>query len=202
MTEATVRDRKYYEYDPDANSFAGVEFDFGGEECVDDDDTHGARVTEIHWIDTPIRDSWSVLSCYGFDDNPPEQGDFPSMSNYRKIPMMSERAWKLLKPLIGECCEALPVRHPFKGNYFIIHVMRTIDALDETKIEASRSSVGDNRISRIYKYAFKRDLIGDAHIFKLPLMSGSGLFVDDVFREAVEANGLRGLRFRELVMAE
>ncbi len=114
--------------------------------------------------------------------------------------MMSERAWTALKPIIGDACEALPVIHPFAGTYFLIHVMRTIDALDVDASEVDRYQSGDKRIARIYRYSFRPKLIEGKHIFKLPRDCGRSLIVDDEFRKAVEANQLRGLRFRELPM--
>ncbi len=193
MTSRNNVIRYFYEYDPDANSFAGVGFNVGG---VDDDDN--SKVIKLHRDDAPQRQRWKTLACHGFDDNPPEVGDFPSVSNYRKVPMASERAWKVLEPYIGRTCEILPVHHPFKGNYYLIHVLRTIDALDEINSLVERRSEDDSRIRHIIRYAFREELIEGIHIFKLPSKSGSGLIVDDVFRNAVELNGLRGLRFHEL----
>ena len=197
MTNERPISRNFYNYDPDADSFAGVGFVVGE---VDDDNDDGSKVADLHRTDTPQQSTWNTLNCFGFDDNPTEIGDFPSVSNWKRVPIMSERAWTVLKPIIGDVCEALPVKHPFQGSYYVIHVMQTIDALNTELSEVDRSSVGDNRILRIYRYAFKSDLIEGKHIFKLPLMSGGGLFVDDVFRKAVEDNCLRGLRFKELVM--
>jgi hypothetical protein len=197
MARMDRQSRRFYEYDPDANSFVGVGFHVGP---VGDDNDDSTKVTRLHWSDTPVRASWKTLACHGFDDNPQEVGDFPSVSDKRKIPMLSERAWKILKPIIGDACEALPVLHPFRGTYYLIHVMRTIDALDASASAVDRSAIGDKRIRRIYRYAFKDDLIKGKHIFKLPLLSGSGLIVDDIFRKAVEDHGLRGLRFDELPM--
>lgn len=198
MTNNNNTNGKYYEYDPDANSFAGVGFVVGG---VDDDDDDSAKVTILHRDDTPISQTWVPLTCHGFDDNPPEVGDFPSVSNYNDVPMVSERAWKALEPVIGEVCEALPVGHPFTGTFFLIHVLRTIEALDEVASDVERRSADDPRIRRVFRYAFRHDLVEGLHIFKLPNKQGSGLIVDDVFRKAVEDNGLRGLRFRELPIA-
>lgn len=198
MTSSANSTRRFYEYHPDVNRFAAVEFASGPVYGTGDSST----VKNLHRRDEPVRDKWIPLKCDGFDDNPPKVGDFPSVNDYSKIPMMSERAWSVLEPIIGDACEALPVMHPFPGTYYLIHVMRTIDALDTDASEVDRSSVGDRRIRRIYRYAFKHDLIEGAHIFKLPLMSGSELIVDDVFRKAVEDHGLRGLRFKELPLAE
>ena len=197
MTRKLTERRRFYEYDPDANSFAGVGFHVGG---VNEDHDDNALVTRLHRIDNPVYKDWKTLTCLGFDDNPPAIGDFPSISNYKAVPMMSERAWNVLEPIINGDCEALPVVHPFPGKYYIIHVMRTIDALNADASEVDRSTIGDFRIRRIYRYAFKNELIEKVHIFKLPLLSGSGLIVDDVFRKVVEDNELRGLRFSELLM--
>ena len=118
--------------------------------------------------------------------------------------MVSALAWTVLEPIIGDICEALPVVHPFKGagKFFLLHVLRTIDALDESKSEVERRSIGDSRIRQIFRYSFRLAAIEGVHIFKLPNKSGSGLIIDDVFRDVVELNGLRGLRFRELTMAD
>ena len=205
MTSSANSTRRFYEYHPDVNRFAAVEFVSGPVYGTGDSST----VTDLHWRDEPVRDTWIPLKCDGFDGDPPKVGDFPSVNDYSKIPMMSERAWSVLEPIIGDACEALPLMHPFPGTYYLIHVMQTIDALDITASdveflhdEDDDAYVADKRIWRIDRYAFKYDLIEGQHIFKLPLMSGSGLIVDDVFRKTVEDRGLRGLRFKELPLAE
>jgi len=201
MLNSRIPRRKFYEYDPDANSFAGVGFTVGD---VDDDNDDNAKVTNLHWNDTPVGNIWESPICHGFDDNPPEIGDFPSVSNYREVPMVSACAWTALAPIIGDVCEVLPVVHPFKGagKFFLVHVLRTIDVLDESKSEVERRSIDDSRIRQIFRYSFRLTAIEGVHLFKLPNKSGGGLIVDDVFRDVVEVNGLRGLRFRELTMAD
>jgi hypothetical protein len=190
MTERTPPYQRHYLYNPDANSYAGVGF------SMDDDDA----ITEIRSIDLPMLASWKPLRCHVFDDNPPIEGDFPSNSNYRRVPIMSERAWTVLRPLIGFSCEALPIIHPSGRAYFIVHVMKTIDCLDVDASTVSRCGIGDDRIDRIYRYAFKQRMLSGEHIFKLPLLCGGELIVDDDFRKAVERNRLHGLTFRELPM--
>jgi len=128
------------------------------------------------------------------------QGDFPSLGNYNMLPVMSQRAWEALRPLIGHCCEALPIIHPSGRPYYIIHVMNTIDALDEDRSEVKRFS--DDGIMRVVRYALKSDLLEDQHIFKLPHESGGDLLVDDEFRRVVEENGLQGLIFKPIPLVE
>jgi hypothetical protein len=185
----------YYEYDPDGNSFAGV--GFHGRE-IDDERDDGAIVTNLHFDDTPRAANWRPLTCHGWTDNPPRIGDFPSVSNYRRVPMMSERAWIALAPLIGGVCEALPVHHPFSGNYHLVHILRTVAALDELQSVVARRSPTDQRIYKVYQYSFRKELIDGLHIFKLPNAQGSALIVDEEFRRIVEDNNLQGLRFQRL----
>ena len=56
-----------------------------------------------------MADRWVAPVANGFEDNPETEGDFPSLSNYNMIPVASQRAWETLRPLIGNCCEALPI---------------------------------------------------------------------------------------------
>lgn len=80
------------------------------------------------------------------------------------------------------------------GPYFLCDVVRTIDALDE---EASQLKVivsDDYEEGKYYgltgdvRLAFKPDIVGDAHVFRLPYYEG--VFCDRIFKEAVEAAGL------------
>src|SRR5579864_3188956 len=108
---------KYYRYQPDANGFAGIGF------ALDDNE----RIVDVYFTDRPIADQWKVPDAHSFEDNPEVEGDFPSLSNYNKLPVMSQRAWDVLRPLIGYCCEVLPITHPTGKPYSIIHVMETVD---------------------------------------------------------------------------
>jgi len=179
---------KFYLYRPDANHFAGI-----GADHADD-----PRVVGIHHPDAPLASRWIPVVFHGYKEDPPQEGDFPSLNNRWRIPIFSQRAWDALKPLIGYCCEALPIVHPSGNPFYIIHVMETIDCLDTNR---SEFSLNGTRISRVYKYCLKLDMLREKHIFKLPRESGADLIVDDKFRKAVESNGLRGLKFEELPMA-
>jgi hypothetical protein len=177
----------YYKYRPDANHFAGV--------CVASG--HDVDIADIHYDDSFLASGWSPIKFDGFDDNPEQVGDFPSLSNYHRVPIFSQRAWRCLAPLIGGACEPLPVICPFNGPYFLVHVYETVDCLVENCSEVDRSVV-DDRIDRVFKYCLDLQKLQGKHIFKLPFKSGRELLVDDVFRAAVEDNLLKGLVFRDL----
>lgn len=187
--------REFYLYDPDSNTFAGVGFHVGAPDDYHDD---SSKVVNLHDDDTPIAAFWRPLTCRAPSKGSRKIGDFPSVANRRRIPMMSERAWLALESTIGDACEALPIHHPFQGNYYLIHVLRTVSALDETTSVVERRSAKDTRICEIHRYAFHQQMIRDLHIFKLPNQQGGELIVDDVFRNVVETHKLQGLRFRKL----
>ena len=191
MTNSEARSEQLYHYIPDANNFAGITLS----------DSDHDQVLSVHDIDSPLAAEWIAPDSKGFEDNPPTDGDFPGLSDYNEIPIMSQRAWEVFRPLIGDCCEALPIGHPSGKPFYIIHVMKTIDALDEKRSELSRSRIS-GRVSRTYKYAFKPGLLIGQHIFKLPLMSGAELLVDDEFRRVVEDNNLEGLLLKPLPMVD
>ncbi|MBX9788860.1 MAG: hypothetical protein K2Y37_08075 [Pirellulales bacterium] len=179
-----------YVYQPNANSYAGLGFSM-----LDND-----RIVDVHYTDTPIADSWVSPVAHGFDDNPDSEGDFPSLSNYNQIPVMSERAWEALRPVIGYCCEALPIIHPTGKPFFIVHVMETVNCLDFDRSEVKRYS--DGGIMRIVRYALIDERLHGKHIFKLPRGNARDLIVDGAFRNAVEASSLAGLEFNELPLVE
>jgi uncharacterized protein DUF1629 len=182
---------KYYEYRPDANTFDAVRLDY---------EKDHERVVHIFYSDARAAPEWSPVTTFGFGDNRGIEADIPSLNDYGQFPLMTERAWNALRPLIGYCCEALPIIHPNGKPHYLVHVMETIDCLDESRSELKRFT--DGGIMRVRRYAFMPGVLEGKHIFKLPLESGSGLYVDDEFRNVVEANNLKGLIFKELPMTE
>src|SRR5450432_4439835 len=76
-------------------------------------------------------------------------GDFPS---FLGIPIFSERALKLLLPLIRDSIEVLPLMCETE-NLFAINVVRVMDCLDHDLSEFEKFS--DGRIMRVENYVFK-----------------------------------------------
>lgn len=186
----STEQQQLYSYDPASSDFDGM--------LLFDDDRE--NILDLHYESRSVAEEWLPISVSdALDLRTGVTGDFPTLVDYGKIPIFSARAWEALKPLIGYCCEALPIKHPSGEAYFLINVLEIIDALDEKRSIVDRNSV-TGRISRVIKYSFHLDKIKDKHIFKLPLQSGAGLIVDAGFRDAVEKAGLRGLKFKPLPM--
>lgn len=179
----------YFHYRPDANNFDAIGLQEKDRESV----------VNMYYRDDSVVSTWTPVVTFAFDDNPGMEADIPSLNDYGRLPVMTEHAWVALRPLIGYCCEALPIIHPNGKPHFLVHVMETIDCLDLKRSEVKRFT--DGGIMRVVHYAFKPGMLEGKHIFKLPLQSGSDLIVDDDFRSAVESNGLTGLLFTELPMA-
>jgi hypothetical protein len=180
-----------YLYRPDANDFAGLGFSL-----VDH-----ARIIDVHFTDLPLAERWVAPIAHGFADDVKKEGDFPSLTNYDMIPVMTQRAWTLLRPVIGSYCEPLPIVHPSRKPYFIVHVMYTVDCLDLARSVFTRNPT-TGRINRIHRYALESEMLRGAHMFKLPLECGAELLVDEEFREAVQANGMGGLQFKEISIVD
>jgi hypothetical protein len=192
-----------YHFRPDANKFAGIELnesDIGEHPIINPRILHANcfPVVELYLSDEPLLSGWSPPHAT-WEDDPPRKGDFPSLSSFWRVPICSEKAWGILKPLIGDVCEALPIQYPTGEPFYIIHVMRTIDCLDTAKATYHASPI-TGRVSQVYVWALKEKMLENQHIFKLPHQSGGDLLVDDVFRNAVESNRLKGLLFRPLLM--
>jgi hypothetical protein len=180
---------RWYPYDTDVNRFDAVHLVMKGKE----------RVLDLHFESRSVARTWKPVTVEGFDDNPGVEGDFPSLNDFSEIPIFSQRAWDALHPLIGYCCEALPIRHPSRKPYYIINVMEIIDCLDEERSELTRNDV-TGRVNDVIRYAFKTKLLEGKRIFKTPLKSGAGLFFDEEFCGIVKTNKLRGLLLKQLPM--
>jgi hypothetical protein len=181
----------YYKYDTDPNVYNSVQLPAA---------EHDRILDAFHKV-KPLAKKWKPIKVNGFDDNSGLEGDFPSLNDYSDIPIVSERAWDILQPLIGYCTEALPVIYPNPNPFFFVHIMDVIDCLDEDHSEVRRNSA-TNRINRIWRYSFNHEAIKDKHIFRLPVKSGSGVFISESFRLLYEAHRLQGLLFQPLPLVE
>jgi len=112
---------------------------------------------------------------------------------------MSERAKACLEDLVSGQIEFLPVETPI-GRYYCMHV-RYVDCLDIERAEVLRYK-SSGRVMEVTKYAFRWERLEGIHIFRLPELGTSRLFVSDEFKRKVEENGLTGLLFYPVPLVE
>lgn len=94
-------------------------------------------------------------------------------------------------------------------TYFLCDVVRTLDALDEQASQLNIEISDEFEEGKYYlltgdvRLAFKRQVLGSAHVFRLPFYEG--VLCDRVFKDAVEAAGIvragcsNGLWFEDVV---
>lgn len=111
------------------------------------------------------------------------------------LPVFSKKAVEILKPLIQNYVEFLPLI--FEEKYYVINVVNVLDAIDYDLSEYKTFRDG-KRIMAFKKYCFKVEAIGENHIFKIIDEKRRGAFVTDKFKSIVEKNNLNGFKF-ELV---
>jgi hypothetical protein len=180
---------KVYELWARANDYNGIHLQ---DEYRDIDFT--LRFTGEPWGDT-----WVPLPAtteYAHDGRRAKNrdGDFPSLNPV--FPAITERALDVLRPLIGDVVEFLPLQHP-THRYYIIHVLQVLDCLDEEKSEGSRGTKG--QLLSPEKFVWKPGVIDEKkHIFKIKRFEVSNPFVSEAFKRLVDENGLVGFRFLEV----
>ncbi|HSQ19251.1 MAG TPA: DUF1629 domain-containing protein [Blastocatellia bacterium] len=104
-------------------------------------------------------------------------------------------------------CEVIVPQGKYDGpDYWLCDVVRVLDALDEagSRLKIERRGEPDYpyagekhySIAGATKLAFRRDAIGDAHVFRMA--HGESIVIcDDVLKDACKAAGLKGIKFRD-----
>jgi uncharacterized protein DUF1629 len=119
--------------------------------------------------------------------------DFPSFG-LRSFFGISRRAADALGQLLNGNAEILPLAVEDGSDFSILNVTKVVDALDEPKSVLMRIPTG--RIVYVKKPAFRLDAIRGLRIFRLPL-TATAIYMSREFTEAVEAAGLKGMRFED-----
>ncbi len=121
------------------------------------------------------------------------EGDFPYLAG--STPAFSQRALEALSPLLDGMIEPLPLETP-SGNYFAIHVLELLDALDLERSEIEW--LDDDRILNVETFVFKPEVVKGKHIFKIRQHALAFSYVSEEFKQAVEASALEGLVLEEV----
>lgn len=142
---------------------------------------------------TVIGDKWGVVPFETYRSR--KRCDCTGIGS--NIPIFSEKAVQVLEPHLNSNTELLPLQHPSKA-YYAVNVTRLIDALDYENSEVEYVEGHPGFVRDVHRFAFKLDAIQEYPIFKIPEYKRLRIFVTDTFKEAVEANGLKGFTFELL----
>ena len=145
------------------------------------------------------------------------RGDFPFIDNTSLC--CGERAYSILKSLLSEEVEFLPIRvterlrvitvgesemdmrsqvEPIPmENYWLMNIVNVVDCLDETRSQLKSITVRDGRVAHMgVRYAvFKEDMLNKVHLFKIPQIRRTLILGTPLFRDLIEKNDLTGLDF-------
>lgn len=120
-----------------------------------------------------------------------DYNDYPCLN--LALPVFSERAMNIVRPLFAEGGEWLPLKSSPSG-YWLFNVLTVIDCLDQCRTRCERFEDEPERIMSVEQYEFNPDIISGVNIFRIPndLMS---VFVSERVVEAVSDARLSGFVF-------
>lgn len=179
---------KLYHYRPNVEQYGYVKF-------LQDEYTHetGFPVIGRFHLGQSMASSWEPLAVE-INTTRGSLGDFPRASV--GPPIMSQKAWGVLRPLIGEAAEALPIITPL-GIYLALNVLAVVNCLDYAHSELTwypeRAGGG---LHRIIKYQLKSTVVADRPMFKIP-EEMTRVIVSEDFKRSVIAASLKGLDFSD-----
>ena len=150
-----------------------------------------------------LADAWEEVELELFPGEPGEeekeqQLPIPDFSNGRVTDVLNKRARQVIEQLVAGQIEFLPLITPL-GLYYEMNIQR-LDCLDVQRSVVKRFK--DGRIMRAIKYAFRWELLEGQHIFWIRDLGKTPTFVSGEFRRLVEENGLTGLKFLPVPMAD
>jgi hypothetical protein len=151
----------------------------------------------------PIGERWEPIELGLF---PGEEGK-EAQEQVRPIPdftrgvvvyAISAKARSILEPLIADQVEFLLLKTDV-GLFYDMNIKR-VDCLDVSRSVVIRFK-SSGRVMDIEKYAFLWERIEGIHIFCIPELGATPIFVSDAFKKTVEENHLTGFVFMPVPLA-
>lgn len=142
----------------------------------------------------PLKGEWKEYVITAADE-PDESADLPDFALLGIIPIFSEQAVTSLRDILEANGELLRLRYA-RREYWAYNVTTLIDALDERQAVVQRFSTG--RVMVIDEYAFRREALSSATIFKIPQLLRGHVYVTDVFASRVRQAELVGFAFHRI----
>jgi hypothetical protein len=164
----------------------------------------------LEWADILVRGEplgmrWQVmpLRFWEGDKGYKRQQKKKPIADFTRItlmPLVNSRGREKIESLVAGQVEFLSFETPV-GPYYGLHVMY-VDCLNAPRVEGERFADGRIMAVGIEKYAFHWERLEGIHIFRVPELGHSRLFVSDEFKRVVEENGLTGLLFYPVPLVE
>ena len=107
--------------------------------------------------------------------------------------VVNERCFNIIKLYIQGAVQVLNAKRETQ-QIFALNVTEIRDCLDREKSKLKLFS-SSGRIMRIEKYAFRREMLSNAFIFKIPEEVHTHPYVTDDFKNLIEQNGIKGFKF-------
>lgn len=166
---------KIYEFDIDMDDYTY----FNGD--IDEDIFDG----------TPLKKQWNPIQATEGDLSL-KKGDFRNWIS--TVFSCNEKTKEILeKNLIGKA-EFLKVK--FHEDFWIMNCTNVIDAIDYGKAIPVRTDSGI--LYKFDEYAFKKELVENQYIFKIPEFKTVRLFATEKFKNLIEENNITGPYFTEV----
>jgi len=150
--------------------------------------------SKFNAIHTRMLSVWEPISVFiwPLENDPRTQGDFFSIGV--SLPVVTERVWNVLVPLIQHQVELLPLNWDVE-KLWLINPLYQLDCYDKEKSKFYRFSQGDQVFNRWI--VFEEKCLDTLHIFTITF-SPSRVYVSDDFKLLVEDNQLKGFIFTQV----
>lgn len=107
--------------------------------------------------------------------------------------VVNAHCFQIIKERIQDAVQVLNARSETQP-LFVLNVTDIRDCLDREKSKVKLFS-SSGRIMRIEEYVFRREMLGNAFIFKIPEEVHTHPYVTEDFKELMEQNGIKGFKF-------
>lgn len=155
------------------------------------DKEHSSQRKRIHPGDS-LKFDWEPM--YLTSEGGDCQADFSLINISINLLLFSSRAWLILEPFIGNDAETLPVFSDCDEKLVLINFLATawVDCLDKENSKINYSDL-DGRPVSVKKYVFRKEMIQDRLLFRIPETAHFQTFVTEKFKNLVEQEKLTGL---------
>ncbi|QWH41796.1 hypothetical protein EXW53_08905 [Bacillus mycoides] len=147
---------------------------------------------------THLANSWGNILIECVEEG--NYSDFPKFWGGIGAPMISEKAKRVLEPLIGENVEFLPLlRNATSEVYYLVHVLNVLDAIDGDKAIFKKLITG--LVVGCEKFAFDSNTVRNEMIFKVYIngkIHPTAVFISDELKILIEQSDLKGFEFIEV----